>query len=109
MLATPAPVGSSGCYNRTGDWSDGQVGYIVDITPSLINSLKPQPKQVVTFEFEGIQREFIYRAALNRSVPAVLVVAFHSYYFDMDFVEDRLTQHSLSFLLSSLNPPIRSH
>ena len=67
MLAQPPPVASAGCQNKSKAWVDGQV---------------------VTFEFEGLQREFIYRAPLNQSVPAVLVVAFHSYYFDMNFVED---------------------
>lgn len=67
MLAQPAPVASKGCGANSTHWEDGDV---------------------VRIEFEGIQREFNYRAPLNTTVPATLVVVFHSYYFDKDFVED---------------------
>jgi len=68
MLASPPPVESAGCHASDGQlWEDGDI---------------------IKLQFEGITREFTYRAATNQSVPAVLVVVFHSYYFDMDFVED---------------------
>jgi len=70
MFDSPKAIPSSGCSNgghHVGSWKDGEVVHVD--TPTG-------------------KREFIYRAPLNTSVPSALVVVFHSYYYNMHFVQD---------------------